>query len=107
MRPRARCASWLTGARSWTIADLTHPATRFADEHDVEAGVAHVHEHMLFKGTARRGVGQIAAEVESSGGQINAFTTSDHTVYHLVLAGRYFATGLDILADALRDMMRG
>lgn len=74
-----------------------------ADEHDAEAGVAHVHEHMLFKGTTRRGVGQIAAEVESSGGLINAFTTADHTVYHLVLAGRYFATGLDILADALRN----
>jgi zinc protease len=73
-----------------------------ADEHDAEAGVAHVHEHMLFKGTARRGVGQIAAEVESSGGHINAFTTPDHTVYHLVLAGRHFATGLDSLADALR-----
>lgn len=73
-----------------------------ADEEDPEAGVAHVHEHMLFKGTARRGVGQIAAEVESSGGHINAFTTADHTVYHLVLAGRHFATGLDILADALR-----
>lgn len=74
-----------------------------ADEEEPEAGVAHVHEHMLFKGTARRGVGQIAAEVESSGGNINAFTTADHTVYHLVLAGRHFATGLDILADALRN----
>jgi zinc protease len=73
-----------------------------ADEEEPEAGVAHVHEHMLFKGTARRGVGQIAAEVESSGGNINAFTTADHTVYHIVLAGRHFATGLDILADALR-----
>jgi zinc protease len=74
-----------------------------ADEHEEEAGVAHVHEHMLFKGTQRRGVGQIAAEVESSGGLINAFTTPDHTVYHLVLAGRFFSTGLDILADALRN----
>ena len=74
-----------------------------ADEHDREAGVAHVHEHMLFKGTGRRGVGQIAAEVESSGGHINAFTTPDHTVYHLVLAERHFGTGLDILADALRN----
>jgi len=74
-----------------------------ADEHDREAGVAHVHEHMLFKGTARRGVGQIAAEVESAGGQINAFTTPDHTVYHLVLAERHFGTGLDILSDALRN----
>ncbi len=74
-----------------------------ADEHDREAGVAHVHEHMLFKGTARRGVGQIAAEVESAGGHINAFTTPDHTVYHLVLAERHFGTGLDILSDALRN----
>lgn len=74
-----------------------------ADEEEAEAGVAHVHEHMLFKGTKRRGVGQIAAEVESSGGNINAFTTADHTVYHLVLAGRHFAAGLDILADALRN----
>jgi zinc protease len=72
------------------------------DEDDREAGVAHVHEHMLFKGTTHRGVGQIAAEVESSGGHINAFTTPDQTVYHLVLAGRHFAIGLDILADALQ-----
>jgi zinc protease len=74
-----------------------------ADETPDVAGAAHVHEHMIFKGTARRPVGAIAAEVESSGGNINAFTTADHTVYHLVLASRYFATGLDILADALQN----
>ena len=74
-----------------------------ADETPDVAGAAHVHEHMIFKGTARRPVGAIAAEVESSGGNINAFTTTDHTVYHLVLASRYFATGLDIIADALQN----
>lgn len=74
-----------------------------ADETPDVAGAAHVHEHMIFKGTTRRPVGAIAAEVESSGGQINAFTTADHTVYHLVLASRYFCTGLDILADAMRN----
>ncbi len=73
-----------------------------ADETPDVAGAAHVHEHMIFKGTTRRPVGAIAAEVESSGGHINAFTTADHTVYHLILASRYFATGLDILADAMR-----
>jgi zinc protease len=73
-----------------------------ADETPDVAGAAHVHEHMIFKGTARRPVGAIAAEVESSGGQINAFTTADHTVYHLVLASRYFSTGLDIIADAMQ-----
>lgn len=73
-----------------------------ADESDIEAGVAHVHEHMLFKGTERRGVGAIAAAVESSGGQINAWTSWDHTVYHLVLASRFAAEGIDILADAMQ-----
>jgi zinc protease len=67
------------------------------------AGIAHVFEHMLFKGTKKRGVGQIAREVESSGGEINAWTSHDETVYHLVLASRFFDTGLDILADTLMN----
>jgi zinc protease len=73
-----------------------------ADEVGPEAGAAHVHEHMLFKGTARRGVGEIAGAVESSGGSINAWTSWDHTVYHLVLASRFAAEGIDILADAMQ-----
>ncbi|HEX2574598.1 MAG TPA: pitrilysin family protein [Polyangia bacterium] len=74
-----------------------------ADEPEELAGIAHVFEHMLFKGTARRGVGQIAHEVESSGGEINAWTSFDETVYHLVMSSRYFDTGLDIITDALRN----
>lgn len=73
-----------------------------ANENDEEAGISHVFEHMLFKGTKRRPVGMIAQEVESAGGVINAFTTFDHTVYYLVLASRFFETGLDILADAIQ-----
>jgi zinc protease len=72
-----------------------------ADEPPELAGIAHVFEHMLFKGTERRGVGQIAQEVEAAGGEINAWTSFDQTVYHLVLASRFFDTGLDILGDAL------
>lgn len=73
-----------------------------ADETDAEAGLAHFHEHMLFKGTARRGVGEIAQAVEAAGGDINAWTSFDETVYHLVLSSRHFEVGLDILADALQ-----
>jgi zinc protease len=72
-----------------------------ADEPESLAGIAHVFEHMLFKGTKKRGVGQIAREVEAAGGDINAWTSFDETVYHLVLASKFFDTGLDILADAL------
>ena len=74
-----------------------------ADEDDNVFGVAHLHEHMLFKGTKRRGVGEIARTVEASGGEINAWTSFDQTVYHVVLAADELGTGVDILADALRN----
>jgi zinc protease len=71
-------------------------------ERDEEAGISHVYEHMLFKGTTRRGVGVIAQEIEDSGGDINAFTAFDHTVYHITLASRFLDTGLDVMADAIQ-----
>lgn len=74
-----------------------------ADETPQEAGLAHVHEHMLFKGTKRRGVGQIAREVEASGGHINAFTSFDQTCYYVVMSSRFLDNGLDILADAIQN----
>lgn len=72
------------------------------DEQDENAGIAHLHEHMLFKGTATLGVGEIAKAVEACGGEINAWTSFDQTVYHLVLAAREMPVGMGILADALR-----
>ncbi|MBI2876642.1 MAG: insulinase family protein [Candidatus Tectomicrobia bacterium] len=74
-----------------------------ANETEKEAGISHVFEHMLFKGTNKRPVGMIAQEVEAAGGIINAFTSFDHTVYYLILASRFFETGLDILADAIQN----
>lgn len=72
-----------------------------ADEKPAQAGLAHVHEHMLFKGTEKRAVGKIASEIEGAGGDINAFTSHDHTCYYVTMASRYFQTGLDVLADAI------
>ncbi len=71
-------------------------------ERDAEAGISHVYEHMLFKGTNSRGVGEIAQEIEGSGGDINAFTSFDHTVYHITLASRFLDTGLAVMADAIQ-----
>jgi zinc protease len=72
-----------------------------ADESSAEAGLAHFHEHMLFKGTATRGVGEIAGEVEGAGGRINAFTSYDATCYHATLPSDAWQTGLDVLGDAV------
>lgn len=74
-----------------------------ADETPEEVGLAHLHEHMLFKGTARRGLGEIARSIEAHGGEINAWTSFDQTVYHVVMASRHAWQGLDVLSDAVRN----
>jgi len=76
--------------------------TGSADEVEGEYGMAHVFEHMLFKGTERRAVGEIAHAVEAAGGNINAFTSFDMTVYHITMASRDVAMGVDVLADAVQ-----
>jgi zinc protease len=72
------------------------------NETDKLAGISHFLEHALFKGTKRRGVGEIAAEIESLGGEINAFTSFEETAFYCTLASRYFKDGLDIMADMMQ-----
>ncbi|MGO8881937.1 MAG: M16 family metallopeptidase [Desulfomonilaceae bacterium] len=72
-----------------------------ADEESSERGISHLIEHMAFKGTARRGVGQIAKEIEALGGEINAYTSWDETVFHIAAPSTEIANILDILVDAV------
>ncbi|OGQ05278.1 MAG: hypothetical protein A3F82_01350 [Deltaproteobacteria bacterium RIFCSPLOWO2_12_FULL_44_12] len=74
-----------------------------ADETDEEAGLCHLIEHMLFKGTPTRKVGEIARDVEGAGGEINAYTSFDQTVYYINMAKRFGDKGLEILADAVQN----
>ena len=77
--------------------------TGSACEVEGEYGLAHVHEHMLFKGTERRRVGEIAGMVEAGGGDINAFTSFDQTVYYIVSARRFLPMALDVLSDVMEN----
>ena len=77
--------------------------TGSACEVEGEFGLAHVHEHMLFKGTERRQVGEIAGMVEAGGGDINAFTSFDETVYYIVSARRFLPMALDVLSDVMEN----
>jgi zinc protease len=72
------------------------------DEPVGREGIAHLFEHMLFKGAAARGTGEIAAAVEAAGGEINAYTSHDQTVYHVTISAAYFTTALAVLSDALQ-----
>lgn len=76
------------------------------DEADFEAGVAHVLEHMLFKGTHKHpGIGEIASTVEASGGDINAYTTFDHTLYYITAPSGFAAKGTEILLDVVQNSL--
>lgn len=70
-------------------------------ETDEQAGLSHLIEHMLFKGTKKRAVGEISRTVETSGGDMNAYTTFDRTVYYLTLSSQHAELGVDLLADAV------
>ncbi len=81
-------------------AVVTYVRAGYFDEPDDVVGIAHVLEHMYFKGTPTRGVGEIAKQTKASGGYLNAATIYDHTRYYAVLPASGFARGLEIQADA-------
>ncbi|MBX6322846.1 MAG: insulinase family protein [Rhodospirillaceae bacterium] len=66
-------------------------------------GVAHMLEHMAFKGTARRSARAIAEEIEAVGGHLNAYTSRESTAYYARLLADDLALGVDILADILQN----
>ena len=98
------------GMRAVLLEDHSAPVAAFqvwvevgsADERPAEAGISHLIEHMIFKGTNERRAGEIAGTIERYGGRINAYTSYEYTVYHVVIASRYQHKGLEVLADALQ-----
>jgi len=72
-------------------------------ETEVMNGLAHFQEHMVFKGTEKHGVGDIARIVKSHGGNLNAGTSYSYTMYYVVLPSENFATALDVQADAMMN----
>lgn len=107
---RVRLANGLTVLvrqdRSAPVAAVvTHVKAGYFDETDDIAGIAHVLEHMFFKGTPTRGVGEIAKATKANGGYLNAATIYDFTTYYAVLPRDGFAAGLEIQADAYANAL--
>lgn len=65
-------------------------------------GISHFFEHMFFKGTERRGVGEMDRAVKELGGYNNAFTGLEYTAYYVVVPREGFSVAFDLLLDALR-----
>lgn len=70
-----------------------------AHESDEDAGVSHMLEHMVFKGTERRTAVQIALALEGLGGSLDAYTSREHTSYQARVLDEHLPEALDVLAD--------
>ncbi|MCE2516287.1 MAG: insulinase family protein [Alphaproteobacteria bacterium] len=89
----------MAGAETVSVGFWVNAGAR--DEHHAEHGLAHMLEHMAFKGTAQRSAADIAREVEDKGGYINAHTSREETAYYLRLMAEDLDFGIDLLADIL------
>jgi len=77
--------------------------TGSTNENEHDQGISHFYEHMFFKGTEKRGVGEIDRAIKSLGGYNNAFTSNEYTAYYVVLPSENFVLAADILVDAIRN----
>jgi predicted Zn-dependent peptidase len=71
------------------------------DEPAALAGAAHYLEHLLFKGTTRRSATAIAEEIDMVGGELNAFTTKEHTCFHAHVLDCDLDLAVDLICDVL------
>ena len=103
---RTRCASGLRVVteelpelRSVTLGAWVGSGAR--DEQGADWGASHFLEHLLFKGTGQRSAREIAESIESVGGEMNAFTTHEQTVFYVRVPDVQLEPAFDVLADVL------
>ena len=81
------------------VCTRLYVGTGSANETAEQAGISHVLEHMVFKGTEKRPKGQVAQDVESLGGYLNAATSFDKTWYITDMPAKHWKTGMDVVKD--------
>ena len=87
----------VVSAQAWCLTGSIHEGKWLG------AGLSHVLEHMLFKGTTTRGSGRIDQEVQEAGGYMNAYTSFDRTVYYIDAPNTGARVAIDILCDIMQN----
>lgn len=87
----------IPGFRSVAVGLWIGTGSRFETIED--AGISHMIEHVLFKGTKKRTAKQIAESIESLGGQLNAFTSKEYTCYYARVLDEHLPVAIDVLLD--------
>jgi zinc protease len=86
----------VVSAQAWCMAGSIHEGKWLG------AGLSHILEHMLFKGTTTRPGSRIDQEVQEAGGYMNAYTSFDRTVYHIDVPNTGTVVAIDILCDIMQ-----
>ena len=86
----------VVSAQAWAMTGSVHEGRWLG------AGLSHVLEHMLFKGTTTRAGSRIDQEVQEAGGYMNAYTSFDRTVYHIDVPNTGARVAIDILCDIMQ-----
>ena len=89
----------MADARSVSLGFWVGTGSR--DETPEQAGLSHVLEHLLFKGTEERSPTAIAEALDEVGGDCNAYTTKEYTAFYIRLLAEHLDLGLDILSDIM------
>jgi len=89
----------LSHVRSVSIGAWVGTGAR--DEPDEHAGASHFLEHLLFKGTPTRSARDVADAIESIGGEFNAFTTHEQTVFYVRVPDAHLERAVDVLCDVV------
>ncbi|MCI0469233.1 MAG: insulinase family protein [Nitrospirae bacterium] len=87
----------LKGFRSFILAIWVKVGSR--SESPEKNGVSHFLEHMFFKGTKKRSATDISFEIDSLGGDINAFTSRENTAFYIKVLDEYIVRGIELLSD--------
>ncbi|HMK64916.1 MAG TPA: pitrilysin family protein, partial [Thermodesulfobacteriota bacterium] len=77
------------------------------DESSGKSGLAHLTEHLMFRGTRKVGPKQYARIIQKNGGQNNAFTSRDYTVYYENMAPDRVKIALELEADRMTGLLVG
>ncbi|RJQ82891.1 insulinase family protein [Pseudonocardiaceae bacterium YIM PH 21723] len=93
------------GVRSASVGIWVAAGSR--DETEPQAGAAHYLEHLLFKGTKHRTAQAIAEEIDAVGGELNAFTSKEHTCFYAHVLDQDLALGVDVVGDVVFDALLG
>ncbi len=93
----------IEGVRSVAIGVWVKAGTRY--EVPEENGISHFIEHMFFKGTKNRTQKEIASEIDSLGGDLNAYTTRENTLYYVKILDDFIEKGIDLLSDIFMNSL--